>query len=544
MTFHRTRRAVGLLAAVAIGAGALMLPAVATAAPAPAILTADTTADVALVDSSRTGQLTIHKLSQTDTNGTTAGNGKVDASATGAPIAGVTFTVQRLDFDLTTQAGWEGVTALNNEAAAAAARLDPGFTARGLTTGADGIADFSNLPLGAYLVTETGTPENVTPAEPFVVTLPMTDPDTTNQWMYQVHVYPKNSVTKAGKTVSDSGAPAVGDVLTYTVKADIPKLDVAGGATLKNYQIVDPLNQRLSAAAGDVTVSMIGTGAVALTAGTDYEIVAAAGADSKTYVTVTFTEAGRAKIAAARATGDATTQVQVVINATVKTVDTTGDGNITNTAYLIPNVPKTAWDPANPVPEVPGTPTPEVVSKYGKVAITKTGTDNKNAATYAGAQFQVYQCSVAGNVATGAATLVDADSATTDIDPLTVNGATSFTTGTDGKVTIDGLRNNDWVDGAAHETTAGDWYCLVEVKAPEGYELQTKPIPFQILQGNSTADNNYTVGQTVTDVPTNAGFRLPLTGAQGVLLLLVAGGLLIGGGTFLALANKRRRSQH
>ena len=45
---------------------------------------------------------------------------------------------------------------------------------------------------------------------------------------------------------------------------------------------------------------------------------------------------------------------------------------------------------------------------------------------------------------------------------------------------------------------------------------------------------------TVTDIPKNAGFRLPLTGANGVIFLTVAGALLVAGGAVVAYANKRR----
>ena len=47
---------------------------------------------------------------------------------------------------------------------------------------------------------------------------------------------------------------------------------------------------------------------------------------------------------------------------------------------------------------------------------------------------------------------------------------------------------------------------------------------------------------TVTDVPKNAGFRLPLTGANGVIFLTVAGALLVIGGAVSAYANKRRHT--
>ena len=84
---------------------------------------------------------------------------------------------------------------------------------------------------------------------------------------------------------------------------------------------------------------------------------------------------------------------------------------------------------------------------------------------------------------------------------------------------------------------------LFRSKAPEGFELQTRPIAFQVLESNSTADNEYTLNTTVKDVPKNGGFNLPLTGAAGVGVLIGAGALLVGGSGAIALANKRRKEQ-
>ncbi|SDN40334.1 LPXTG-motif cell wall anchor domain-containing protein/conserved repeat domain-containing protein/fimbrial isopeptide formation D2 domain-containing protein [Actinomyces ruminicola] len=543
MTSLTRRRCAGLAAAVALAIGGAVAAPVATAAPVPAILAAveATDADVALIDATAKPDLTIHKLAQTETNGTSAGNGLEDTSATGDPVSGVTFTITKLDFDLTTQAGWQALADLDGDVSAARSHTtDTTYTA---TTGADGLAKFTDVELGAYIVSETATPANVTPAEDFIVTLPMTNASTQAAWNYDVHVYPKNAVVDATKEVSDSTAPSVGDTLTYTIKADVPKLDVAGGATIKNYQIVDPLDSRLDYS--DAAVSMIGTGAVTLTQGDDYSIVSAEGADGKTYVTVTFTAAGRAKIAAARADGDATTQVQVVINAVVREIGS-GQGAISNQASLIPNDSQTTWDPENPTPDVPGEPTEEVKSYYGKVTITKTGTDGKDASTYAGAEFQVYQCSPTG---ASQGQTIDRDAANITGDALTANAVTNgvttedtakFTTGEDGTVTIDALQTNDFINNAV--VASPGWYCLVETKAPEGYELQSDPIAFQVLRAN-VADSPYTIGFTVTDVPSNAGFRLPLTGANGILFLTVAGVLLVGGAVLLAVHNKRRNAE-
>ena len=162
--------------------------------------------------------------------------------------------------------------------------------------------------------------------------------------------------------------------------------------------------------------------------------------------------------------------------------------------------------------------------------ITKTSSKAKPDGSFdklSGAKFAVYKCTPQSTPTAN----FDSVDATLD-QKLTVNGATEFTTGTDGTVTIDGLRNNDWENNEV--VTNPGWYCLVETQAPDGYELQARPIAFQILQSNSKADNTYTLATTVKDVPKNGGFNLPLIGA---------GTLLVGGAGAIALANKRRKDQ-
>jgi len=73
-------------------------------------------------------------------------------------------------------------------------------------TNAQGVAQFTGLDVGMYLVIETQAPQAVTvPAEPFLVSIPMTRIGDTaegeasqnqKQWLYDVTVYPKNSIAK------------------------------------------------------------------------------------------------------------------------------------------------------------------------------------------------------------------------------------------------------------------------------------------------------------------------------------------------------------
>lgn len=74
-----------------------------------------------------------------------------------------------------------------------------------ITTGTNGIAAFENLELGFYVVVETKTPDKVTTAvEPFLVSVPMTTTNGDN-WLYDVHVYPKNRTTYGGVTLEKQG---------------------------------------------------------------------------------------------------------------------------------------------------------------------------------------------------------------------------------------------------------------------------------------------------------------------------------------------------
>lgn len=96
-------------------------------------------------------------------------------------------------------------------------------------TDASGVATFDkgasgqNLPLGLYLVMETKSPDQVTtPCEPFLVSVPMTRVGATNpqsDWLYDVHVYPKNrtsygdiTLTKMGQVGKDAATAALSGV--------------------------------------------------------------------------------------------------------------------------------------------------------------------------------------------------------------------------------------------------------------------------------------------------------------------------------------------
>ena len=126
--------------------------------------------------------------------------------------------------------------------------------------------------------------------------------------------------------------------------------------------------------------------------------------------------------------------------------------------------------------------------------------------------------------------------------PISVDGATEFTSGDDGVVSIAGL----FVDkktGAPGETSvvpdrAQRCYVLVETAAPAGYVLPADAERPVTVKAGQTAAGSYdlTVPNTKQDVP-----RLPLTGANGRLLLMALGAGLVALAAGAALVARSRR---
>lgn len=108
------------------------------------------------------------------------------------------------------------------------------------TNEAEGKVVFNELPVGLYLVIETTSPAAVTQkVEPFLVSIPMTrigDTAAGEQWLYDVTVYPKNSIAKGNVTLEKRGVTGANDVSLQGVTFELyKKNDRNNGSTQLDY---------------------------------------------------------------------------------------------------------------------------------------------------------------------------------------------------------------------------------------------------------------------------------------------------------------------
>lgn len=479
--------------------------------------------------------------------------GEADANASGQPLAGVGFTAERLDVDITNQAKFNRVAQFANDRNVQGARSAFG-TEQAVTlndTDANGQTT-ATLPVGAYIITETDAPaaqggETYVPAEPFIVFLPMTNSEGTG-WNRDVQVYPKNSYAKVTKTVTDEGKnaqsngqgeegqpgflgarPAENAEVTYTLDGVVPAapenrvlntLTLTDASKSEELQWGDDFIQgvyvvrngeEVAIDAANYTVNRTAAVPTTNTEGL------AAGANQAFTVTVNAQEAGL----------QAGETVRVRVNATMLGDDTASKGieNSVRESFVFRN-PSTNTDD-----EPRETPDDKVVTYVGNISVHKRGDDN---AALAGAEFQIGTCNADQ-------TGIEGDAIQTGV------------TDADGNLTFPGLHVTDYVNDA-EVTDAVASYCVVETRAPEGYALPQGEDAVRAIALTRTTANALNAERTAFDaaaaenVISNGAVidnvrkttpTLPSTGGMGVLVLALAGLAIIAGGVYAA----RRNSQ-
>ncbi|WP_215523574.1 SpaH/EbpB family LPXTG-anchored major pilin [Varibaculum prostatecancerukia] len=477
-----------------------------------------------------TANLTIHKYLGA-TTGLKHDGTAIDAAELNGktPLEGVNFKLYKVEgVDVSTNDGLKlaqeiGAVALkDNVATTGIVSGGKTYTLAAnpttMTTGTNGEAAFSSVPRGLYVVVEdlagSGTikaagkevkKEKITPIAPFAVTLPMTNPDG-KAWNSDVHVYPKNQENELDKKVVDKGVTTLNqgaangmDEFKYVLTTTSTGADVNGdgkmdGADLGNlYQIVDQLPANVEYVKTTAKINDQTT--------PDFDATA-----EGNKITVAFKGAGLNTIA-----GGA--KIEVTLHVKLKSVP--ADGLTKNTGKLYPN----EWSKKNDKPIN----SPEVETRHGDIVIKKV---NSAGETLAGAIFSVH---------------LD----TSDNKDCSSYGGTIKTsneTGADGLAKISDLQMTDWIDGVAVAKADQVPYCLVEEQAPAGYQILPQAISFKLTKPGTVTDLAAAAkakAGNALDITNHKNLGLPLTGAQGILLVSALGLILVSIGVTLAV--KRRK---
>lgn len=474
------RRAVAIFATGAVAllgaAGMLNAPA-ASAAP---------------IKPDQDGSITVHALTMPTGGSTVDPTGKVQTPPTGAKaIKDATFKLEKSSINITTNAGYEQALGLTTKNFGA--NKDTDFGAPTGTTVGDGSYTFSNLKPGVYLLSQLSAPAGKILMNPAIVFVPMTDPEHTDTWVYDIHVYPKNGdAGKINKTdITPAGTPiTVGSTMTWQMDVPIPDIKTD---TFTSFKVLDiPTNMK----AMNVTSAVINPGAneVSLTAGASGDYTVATDKPADNQLEVTFTANGLTKINAAKGK-----TMRLVVTTKVLDTVTTTDG-VKNEAKAIYTTTSGGSFPTTIVSD----PDNPAKTTFGKLKILN---ENASGTKLSGAKFKIYQC--AGNPL----------GTTTSGDALTVGAANEFeiTTAADGVIV-----------GPLGAT--GSELCLVQTKAPDGYQQLAGPKTFVFDATTLNAATGKTVEVTVKNTATSSiTGLLPNTGGMGIALFVVLGLVLLGG---------------
>lgn len=480
-------------------------------------------------------------------------NGEADADASGQPLEGVGFTAERLNVDITKQSNFNKVAQYANNRDVEGARDE--FKIAQTTTLADTDdkgQTSATLPVGAYIISETKTPdvqgsEAYVPAEPFIVFLPMTNSEGSG-WNRDVQVYPKNSYAKVTKTVDDAGKNALSEAsdeagepgslgarpaenaeVTYTLDGVVPaapqgrvlnKLTLTDASNSAELQWDDDFIQGVYVVRGgkeveiDSTKYTVNPDATVPETNTDG---LAAGADQAFTVSVNAQDAGLQP-------GE-TVRVRVKATMLGDNTESKGIENSVRESFVFRN-------PSDDTDDEPReTPDDKVVTYVGNISVHKRGDNNK---ALAGAEFRIGKCNTAK-------------------DGLEGDAIQTGVTNAKGNLTFPGLHVTDYVNDA-EVTDAVANYCVVETKAPEGYatpkgaeavrEITLTRTTANALNAegtafDATAATNVISNGAVIDNARKTTPTLPSTGGMGVVLLALAGLAIIAGGVYAARRNSK-----
>lgn len=391
----------------------------------------------------------------------------IKTNAGGTPLAGVVFKLQKSTGTDT----WADY-AIGNSAE--------------FTTDSDGTITVENLPAGTYRFVEVSTLDGYildkSVSYDFTVAQDQTEAIVLNATNEKSEV--EKQVKLADGTYGDSAAVFETDTIDWKISVNVPtiigKLDV--------FQIVDNFGSNINIDESSVVITGVnGDVRTEITSG-----VTAQKNDTSRFWGFTPSSLVDENNKPLYDT------IEISYKATLKDLDNVYGTDITNEALVrYRTVIDEDGTPSDETSDV-ATDTDTASVFTGKLLVYKTNGTN----ALAGAQFKI--ATTEDNAKDG---VYVKDAEENDI---------VATSDSNGYVVFEGLEYGQ--DGQEAATADATSYWIVEIQAPDGYNLLKKPVEVKV---NATS-GNYVQG-TTTEIVNKTGFELPATGAVGAILFTVAG---------------------
>ena len=462
-------------------------------------------------------------------------------------VTGAKFKVYKVtNFDLTSYDKWlevaAKVTSLNTNPNDSSAGLNFDNGTEQATK--DGVAKFDQLGIGLYKVEETSVPDGYEKLpEPFFMTIPeITSGKKGTEYNYNPTVDPKNAYTKDAikKTVDTTGMVGTKDDLPYTISTSVvtnsgtPVKD----RTADDYQgfaVWDDALTKAYDSSKDV-VKSVKIGDTPITNSKDkedkykVEVKDTPSDNTRKRITVSFTDTGLGEIATALKT---TPNAKLTVDLKFTLKEGVDSGDLVNKYGYQPGYKKGTPDTDKPKPVNP-TPTPD--SKVTLVNFQIKKVSSTNGTPIKGAKFAVFAKSDEASACAADASRTDAKCKNKSSKGFATDTETADKTG----LTATGFK-----------AKVGQKFYVVETKAPDKYVLAPK-VEEVTIPTNYTKDAKYdsttqTFVYSFKDVPTSNNidhwFKLPKTGAYGVIIFAIIGLGLVGAGTFMYMRNNRKKEE-
>lgn len=388
-------------------------------------------------------------------------------------------------------------------------------------------------PDGIYLVIEKEHPAITTPLLPFYVTVPQTSMDGSTK-EYIIDLRPKNVLLPGPEIDKDvteidqeEDSVNAGEEFTWIIRGSIP----ADMAIAKEYVITDELDYRLTYA-GDLVVkveksddkadnSVLGNDV--LVEGKDYNLVVEddtvtpeGGTEEKIQrITVSLTQDGMKKVAKIAGVNRAQNEVRVYFNTIIDDDATMGEAIANDAGLKYINSVGFEFEVESEDP---------VVYTCG-INIYKYDAKNK-ATALSGAVFKLARVATDEEVAAElSAPLVTEDDGVVNVvyeefynnAELSGDKVSKVTTVSSGAAVIYGLEEDE--------------YYLVEIQAPEGYNLLSYPVKVTLDESSHLDDNK-------VEVANSNQFKLPETGGMGTTIFTASGMMMLAAAAFVLMKKK------